>query len=57
MPYIQEETVTIKLYKLHKGQPEDLLPLTNQDLVLNLEAIVQELVGDSIVVEVDKETT
>lgn len=57
MPYIQEETVTIKLYKLHKGQTEDLPPLTNQDLVLNLEAIVQELVGDSIVVEVDKETT
>lgn len=55
MPYIQEETVTVKLYKLHKGQPEDLPQLTNNDFSVNLEAIVQELVGSDVVVEIDKE--
>jgi hypothetical protein len=55
MPYVQEETVTVKLYKLHKGKPDDLAPLANRDLVPSLEAIVQELVGESIVVEVEKE--
>ncbi len=55
MPYIQEETVTIKLYKLHKGQPEDLAPLANKDLMPNLEAIVQELVGESIIIEIEKD--
>ena len=56
MPFVQEEFVTVKLYKLHKGQPENLPPLANKDLALNLEDIIQELVGDSIVVEVEKET-
>lgn len=55
MPYIQEETVTVKLYKLHKGQPEDLPQLTNNDFVTNLEAIVQELAGENVVIEINKE--
>jgi hypothetical protein len=55
MPYIQEESIIVKLYRLHKGQPENLAPLASKDLIPNLEAIVQELVGDSVVVEVEKE--
>ena len=54
MPYVQEETITIKLYKLHKGKPEDLAPLTNKDFAASLEDIAQELAGDGVVVEVEQ---
>jgi len=55
MPFIQEEKITIKLYKLHKKDSENLPQLTGDDIALNLEAIVQELVGDEIVVEIEKD--
>lgn len=54
MAKIQEEVVVIKLSKLVKNL-EDAAPLTNEDFSANLEAIVQELVGDAVIVEIDKE--
>lgn len=54
MPNIQEEYVVIKLYKLVKGDPKDSPPLTNGDFSTNVETIIQELVGDGIIVEIEK---
>jgi hypothetical protein len=54
MAKIQEETVVIKLSKLIKSS-EEQKSLTNEDFPANLEAIVQELVGDSVVIEIEKE--
>lgn len=55
MAKIQEEVVVIRLSKLVKTNEEDVSPLTNKDFAANLEAILQELVGDAIVVEIEKE--
>lgn len=52
MAKIQEEVVIITLSKLIKDSTEDVSPLTNKDFVSNLETIVQELVGDTVVVEI-----
>lgn len=54
MAKIQEEIVLIKLSKLLKNSDEHE-SLTNEDFPANLEAIVQELVGDAVVVEIEKE--
>lgn len=54
MPSIQEEYVVIKLYKLVKGDANDAPPLTNGDFATNAEAIIQELVGDGVIVEIEK---
>ena len=51
MAKIQEEIIVIKLSKLVKEVNDSL---TTEDFVQNVEAIVQELVGDSIIVEVEK---
>lgn len=53
MAKIQEELVVVKLSKLVKDQ-ETPSSLTNEDFAVNLEAIVQELVGDSVIVEIEK---
>lgn len=55
MAKIYEETVTIKLSKLIKNSDKDNVQLTNEDFSANLEAIVQELVGDTVIVEIEKE--
>jgi hypothetical protein len=55
MAKIQEELVVIRLSKLIKSTGEDTGPLTNKDFSANLEAIVQELVGETVVVEIEKE--
>ena len=52
MAQIQEEIVVIKLSKLVKDVSDQ--PLTNGDFELTVESIVQELVGSSIIVEVEK---
>ena len=54
MAQIQEEIVVIKLSKLVKDVSENNQPLTNSDFELTVESIVQELVGSSIIVEVEK---
>lgn len=55
MAKIQEEIVVVRLSKLIKNNEEDVVSLTNNDFSANLEAILQELVGDSVVVEIEKE--
>ena len=55
MAKIQEEVVVIRLSKLIKNSEEDVVQLTNKDFSANLEAILQELVGDTVVVEIEKE--
>ena len=55
MAKIHEEIVVIRLSKLTKNTDEDAGPLTNKDFSANLEAIVQELVGETVVVEIEKE--
>jgi hypothetical protein len=51
MAVIQEEIIVIKLSKLVK---EVGSPLTTEDFTQNIEAIVQELVSESVIVEVEK---
>jgi len=54
MAKIYEEIIVIKLSKLHKeGTTVD--HLANEDLTASLEAVVQELVGADVIVEVIKE--
>jgi hypothetical protein len=54
MAKIQEEIVVIRLSKLVKDN-DDVGQITDTDFAQNVEALVQELVGDSVVVEVVKE--
>lgn len=54
MAKIQEEIIVLRLSKLIKNNDEDVSPLTNKDFASNLEAILQELVGETVVVEIEK---
>jgi hypothetical protein len=54
MAKIHEEVVVIKLSRLIKESDTDTLQNINSDNLSAIEAIVQELVGDSVVVEVEK---
>jgi len=54
MAKIHEELIVIKLSKLHK-EHQTIDALASDETVTNLEAIVQQLVGDDVVVEVIKE--
>lgn len=53
MAKIIEENIVIKISKLVKD-PDSAVELTNADLLQNFEAIAQELVGNSVIVEVYK---
>jgi hypothetical protein len=52
MAKIQEELIIIKLSKLHKDSQTQTSNLAGDDVVLGLEAVVQELVGSDVIVEV-----
>ncbi len=54
MAKIQTEIIVLKLSKLIKDTTEDVANLTNDDFNANLEAIVQELVGDNVLVEIEE---
>jgi hypothetical protein len=54
MAKVQTEIIVIKLSKLIKDTTEDVASLTNKDLESNLEVVVQELVGESILVEIER---
>ena len=54
MAKIQEEIILVKLSKLIKEVTEDSTPLTNDEFSTNLEAIVQELVDETVIVEIEK---
>lgn len=53
MARIHEEIIVIKLSKLVRENTQTN-PLTTQDVTDALEAVVQELVGDSVIVEIDQ---
>jgi hypothetical protein len=52
MAKIQEELIVIKLSKLHKDSQTQTSNLAGDDVVSGLEAVVQELVGSDVIVEV-----
>lgn len=52
MAKIQEELIVIKLSKLHKDSQAQSSSLAGTDVVAGLEAVVQELVGSDVIVEV-----
>jgi hypothetical protein len=52
MAKIQEELIVIKLSKLHKDSQTQTSNLAGDDVVAGLEAVVQELVGADVIVEV-----
>jgi len=54
MAKIAEEIVVIKLSKLVKDSEVDSIQLINSEILANLEAVAQELVGDGVVVEIEK---
>mgnify|MGYP000326565897 FL=1 len=54
MAKIQEEIIVIKLSKLIKNSTDGVAQLVNEDFTTNLEVIVGELVGNDVVVEVEK---
>ncbi len=53
MAKVYEEIVVIKLSKLVKGDQE-VKNITNDEVIAALEQVAQELVGDTIIVEVEK---
>ena len=53
MARVQTEIIVVKLSKLIKDNAEDVT-LVHEDFDSNLEAIVQELVGDNVLVEIEK---
>lgn len=54
MAKIQEEIVVVRLSKLvRNGDP--VAPLTDEAFVGNLESILGELLGETVVIEVEKE--
>lgn len=52
MAKIQEELIVIKLSKLHKDSNTQTLGLAGEDVISGLEAVVQELVGNDVIVEI-----
>jgi hypothetical protein len=53
MAKIHEEIIVIKLSKLVKDSPDTTEIRMSESLLENLEQIVQELVGDGVIVEVE----
>jgi hypothetical protein len=60
MARIQEETIVITISKLHKAVPGDGKTTTvesaivGDDILATLEGVVEELLGNGVVVEVNK---
>lgn len=52
MAKIQEELIVIKLSKLHKDSQTHTTNLAGEEVIGGLEAVVQELVGSDVIVEV-----
>jgi len=52
MPEIHEEQLIIKFYKLKRNN-DDYIEIIGDELTQALTSVVEELVGDSIVVEVE----
>lgn len=55
MAKLKEELVVIKLSKLLRDSDLDSASIMDQQAVESLEAVVQELAGDKVLVEIAKE--
>jgi hypothetical protein len=55
MARIKEDIIVIRLSKLVKDSDSQESSLVGDDVTDNIEAIVQELVGDSVIVEVERQ--
>jgi hypothetical protein len=53
MAKIYEEIITIKLNKLIKNSETSLPQIASSETLMSLEQIVQELVGNDIIVEIE----
>ena len=54
MAKIHEEVLVIKVSKLVSDKISNPTTIITNDIVENIEAVVQELVGDSVIVETEK---
>lgn len=54
MAKIHEELVVIKVSRLIKDSDADAAQIISEETTAGLEAVIQEMVGDSVVVEVIK---
>ena len=54
MAKIIEDVVIIKFSKIVKDSEEDVSGIAGQDIQQALEQVAQELVGDSVVVEIER---
>ena len=54
MARIYEEVLVIKVSKLIADKQVIAEPIIAKDIIENIEAVVQELVGDSVIVETEK---
>jgi hypothetical protein len=57
MAQIHEEVIIIRLSKLVKSgtvEAESLRDIANEEVIAALEQVVQELVGETVIVEVEK---
>jgi hypothetical protein len=52
MAKIQEQIIVIKVSKLVKDSAHTNSPIISDDFMNNIEAVVQELAGDDVVIEV-----
>jgi hypothetical protein len=55
MAKIQEEIIVIKVSKLLRDSDSEAAQILNQDAVSSLEAVIQELAGENVLVEIAKE--
>jgi hypothetical protein len=53
MAQIQTEIITVTVSRLVKNKQEDPSVMINQTLVENVETIIQELLGEAVMVEVE----
>jgi len=56
MARLNTTEVTIKISKLQRDSEDDI-ELLNSDIIMQLEAIITELVGNDVVVEINEDTT
>lgn len=54
MAKIQEEIYIVKLSRLVKTNEEDVAAIADNDFENNLQAILQEMVSNNIIIEVEK---
>ena len=54
MAKIYEEVLVIKVSKLVADKNLNTVAIINNDITENIEAVVQELVGENVIVEIEK---